>query len=49
MLSMYILLLDPANLKKKTSGRFANLVFIIMSIRKNVRLIARTPFLCSNS
>ena len=29
----------------KTLGQFENLVFIIMSTRKNIRLIARTPFL----
>ena len=27
----------------KTSGQFENLVFVIMSTRENIRLIARTP------
>ena len=28
--------------KKKTLGQFENLVFVIMSTRENIRLIART-------
>ena len=28
----------------KTLGQFENLVFVIVSTRENIRLIARTPF-----
>ena len=38
---MHILLLNYTNFKK-TLGHFENLVFVIMSTRENIRLIART-------
>ena len=41
MLTMHILL--PATPNLKTLGQFGNLVFVIMSTRANIRLIARTP------
>ena len=38
---MHILLLNYTNLK--ALGQFENLVFVIMSTRENICLIARTP------
>ena len=43
LLTMHILLPNYTNFKKKTLGKFENLVFVIMSTRENIRLIARTP------
>ena len=41
--TMHILLPNYNNFfKKKTLGQFENLVFVIMSTRENIRLIART-------
>ena len=41
--AMHILLLKQPLFK--TLRQFENLVFVILSTRKNIRLIARTPFL----
>ena len=41
MLSMHILHRNSPILK--TLGQFENLSFVIMSIRENIRLIARAP------
>ena len=41
--TMYILLPNHTNFK--TLGQFENLMFIIMSTRENIRLIARAYFL----
>ena len=41
--SMHILLPNYTYLKK-TLGQFENLVFVIMSTRENIRLIAKTSF-----
>ena len=42
MLSMHILLPKESNFKKL--GQFEILVFLIMSTRENIHLIARAPF-----
>ena len=36
---------EPYQFKKKTLGRFENLVFVIMSTRENIHLITRAPIL----
>ena len=44
--TLHILLPNYNNLKKKTLGQFENLVFVVMSTRDNIRLIARISSPC---